>query len=144
MCKLLRSPFTFLRNPAVCKAFRLVERLLLILMDRTIIVKITLSALFLLLATMAFGQASYTVSGQAQMLQIPDHPQHADQHALATEHSLLGSNSITYASGERPLWDFAPAPQAQTTTPLGDVARAFRKEKLAIKKAEIIFEKQGS
>lgn len=106
--------------------------------------KITLFVAFLLLAAAAFGQASYTVSSQAQMLQIPDHPQHADQHALATEYSLLGNNTYTYASGERPLWDFAPAPQCQPTTPLGDVARAFRKEKLAIKKAEIVFEKQGS
>ncbi len=29
-------------------------------------------------------------------------------------------------------------------TPLGDVARAYRREKLAAKKAEIVFEKQGS
>ena len=46
--------------------------------------------------------------------------------------------------GERPLGDFVPAPPRQSTAPLGDVARLFRKEKLATKKAEIVFEKQGS
>jgi hypothetical protein len=105
--------------------------------------KITLFVLFLLAAATAFGQAASTVSSEAQMLQVPDHPLHAEQHALATEHSLLGG-TFTYAQGERPLWEFAPVSQPLPTTPLGDVARSFRKEKLALRKAEIVFEKQGS
>ena len=55
---------------------------------------------------------------------------------------LVGGGAYTYAQGERPLWEFGPA--FPPPTPLGDVARAFRKEKLAAKKAEIVLEKQGS
>jgi hypothetical protein len=62
-------------------------------------------------------------------------------HAMATESPLVGGGSYTYAQGERPLWEFGPVSEP---TPLGDVARAYRKEKLAAKKAEIVFEKQGS
>lgn len=103
--------------------------------------KITLFALFLLVAASAFGQAIGGVSSEAHMTQIPDHPQHADQHALAVEHSLVGGGSVSYARGERPLWEFGPG---SPPVPLGDVARAVRKEKLAVKKAQIVLEKQGS
>jgi hypothetical protein len=106
--------------------------------------KITLFMLFLLVTASAFGQAIGGVSSEAHMTQIPDHPQHADQHALAAEHSLVGGGGFSYAQGERPLWEFGPVPQQQPPTPLGDVARAFRKEKPAVKKAEIVLEKQGS
>jgi hypothetical protein len=73
---------------------------------------------------------------------VPDHPRHADRGELASEHPLVGGGTITYAQGERPLWEFgSPYPEP---TPLGDVARAYRKEKVASKKAEKVFEKQGS
>jgi hypothetical protein len=104
--------------------------------------KITLFALFFLVTASAFGQVSGAISSETYMLQIPDHPQHADQHAMASEHSLLGSGSVTTAQGERPLWEFGPVSPPPAS--LGDLARAFRKEKLAVKKAEIVFEKQGS
>jgi len=103
--------------------------------------KIALSVLFILVAA-AFGQVPSAISAQAQMLQLPDHPQHADRHALATEQSLLGCGSVTTAHGERPLWEFgsdASAPQS-----LGDLARALRKEKMTVRKADKVFEKQGS
>jgi hypothetical protein len=103
--------------------------------------KITLFA-FLLVAATSFGQAVGAISSEAHMTVIPDHPQHAEPHAMASEYSLIGGGSITYAQGERPLWEFGPF--AAPPTPLGDVARAFRREKLATKKAEIVFEKQGS
>ena len=62
---------------------------------------------------------------------------------MASETSIIGGspNTYTYAQGERPLWEFGPVSQP---TPLGDVARAYRKEKVAARKAEIVFEKQGS
>ena len=62
---------------------------------------------------------------------------------MATEHSIVGGGSQTYTfgHGERPLWEFGPV---SVEPSLGDVARAYRKEKLTAKKAEIIFEKQGS
>jgi hypothetical protein len=100
-------------------------------------------ALFFLVTASAFGQAIAGVSSEAHMTQIPDHPQHAEQHALACEHSLVGGGSVSSAHGERPLWEFGPVSQ-QPPTPLGDVARGFRKEKLSVKKAAIILEKQGS
>jgi hypothetical protein len=104
--------------------------------------KITLFALLLLVTASAFGQAAGAISAEAHMLQFPDHPQHADMQAMATEHFLVGGGSVTYAQGERPLWEFGPF--SAPPTPLGDVARAYRREKLASKKAEIVFEKQGS
>jgi hypothetical protein len=62
---------------------------------------------------------------------------------MASEHALVGGGpgTYSYAQGERPLWEFGPV---SVPVPLGDVARAVRKEKLTAKKAEIVFEKQGS
>lgn len=102
-----------------------------------------LAILFIFCAASAFGQYS-SISSQAQPIVLPDHPQHAELHDMALERSLVGGGpgAYTYAQGERPLWEFGPV--SAPPTPLGDVARAVRKEKLATKKAEIIFEKQGS
>jgi hypothetical protein len=107
--------------------------------------KITIFLLLILCTAAAFGQtAAGSVSSQPQMVTVPDHPLHAELHALATERPLVGggSDTYTYAQGERPLWEFGPV--SQPPSPLGDVARAYRKEKVAAKKAEIILEKQGS
>ena len=105
--------------------------------------KITLFTLFILVAaTSVFGQVGSLISSEAHMTVFPDHPQHAEQHAMANEHSLVGGGAYSYAQGERPLWEFGSS--APALTPLGDVARAARKEKLAVKKAEFVFEKQGS
>jgi len=105
--------------------------------------KTTLTILFLLFAVSAFGQSVGVIPNQGPTFVVQDHALHADYHAMATENSLIGGQAggITYAQGERPLWEFGPF---STPTPLGDVARAYRKEKLATKKAEIVFEKQGS
>jgi hypothetical protein len=105
--------------------------------------KITLSALFLFCAATAFGQVGSSISSQAQPFQMADHIAHAEQHEMATEHPLVGGNAgtYTYAQGERPLWEFGPISQP---VPLGDIARAYRKEKQVAKKAEIVLEKQGS
>jgi len=104
--------------------------------------KITLVVLVVLCAAAAFGQAG-ALSNQATPLQMPDHPQHASLTPMACERPLVGgaSDTYTYAQGERPLWEFGPV---SIPTPLGDVARAYRKEKQAAKKAEKVLEKQGS
>lgn len=60
---------------------------------------------------------------------------------MAREHSLVGGGTYSYAQGERPLWEFGPVSEPR---PLGDIARELRKEKQSAKKAEIVFEKQGS
>jgi len=106
--------------------------------------KMTLLLLTVLCSAAAFGQGAGVLSSQPQSLRMPDHPQHAESAPLATEHSLVGGgpNTYTYAQGERPLWEFGSV--SEPPTPLGDVARAIRKEKQAAKKAEIVFEKQGS
>jgi hypothetical protein len=105
--------------------------------------KTTLVVLFILCAAAAFGQTGVAVlSNQPQIIEPASHALHAEQHSLATETPLVGGGAYTYAQGERPLWEFGspnPAP-----APLGDVARAFRKEKQSARKAEVVLEKQGS
>jgi hypothetical protein len=114
----------------------------LILNTGHFVMKTILVALFILCAASAFGQAG-SISAQAQPMQMSEHPEHASQHEMAMERPLVGAgpNAYTYAQGERPLWEFGPVSQP---TPLGDIARAVRKEKLTARKAEIVFEKQGS
>ena len=89
-----------------------------------------------------FGQSAGAISSQAQPIVVPSHPMTAEQHSLATERSLVGGGTYTFAHGERPLWEFGPF--SPPPVPLGDVAREVRKEKQATKKAEVVFEKQGS
>lgn len=80
-------------------------------------------------------QAPYTNTYVMQ-----DHPQHASNHDLATEQSLLGSGSIHEAHGERPLWEFG---SDKVERPLGDVAREYRTGAIYTnrKKAVITLEK---
>jgi len=105
--------------------------------------KTTLFVLFIFCAGAALGQTATALSSQPQVVQVPEHPQHASLHELAAEQPLVGGlpTTYTYAQGERPLWEFGPVSEP---VPLGDVARAYRKQKLTAKKAEIVFEKQGS
>ena len=104
--------------------------------------KTTFFLLFILCSAAAFGQYG-SVSSQPIVLQLPEHTQHATLHEMAPEQSLVGGSpaTYTYAQGEQPLWEFGPVSQQ---VPLGDVARAYRKQKLTAKKAQIVFEKQGS
>lgn len=100
--------------------------------------KITIFAFCLLFATAAFGQTAASVlSNTPQPTVIPEHIQHATQHAMATENSLLGNSAYTYAQGEQPVVDFGSLKQE---TPLGDVARAYRKGHVLDKKAVVVLE----
>lgn len=105
--------------------------------------KTTIFILFILCAAAAFAQTAPVLPNQVQVIQMPEHPAHAELHDMAQERPLVGGSpsAYTYAQGERPLWEFGPVSQP---VPLGDVARAYRKEKMAARKAEIVFEKQGS
>src|ERR1700751_3601957 len=98
--------------------------------------------LFSLCAVTAFGQTASVLPNQPVIVELPDHPLHAEQHAMACEHPLVGGGPETYttAHGERPLWEFGPVSEQPS---LGDVARAYRKEKATAKKAGRVFEKQG-
>ncbi len=88
----------------------------------------------------AFSQSASVLSNTAQPIQIADHPQHASEHAMARESSLLSTSSYSYAQGEVPLAELG---SIQYETPLGDVARAFRKERAAstVSKAVKVLEK---
>jgi len=95
-------------------------------------------------ATAAFGQSVAggstglaAVSSEPQPIQMMTHPQHAAEKPMASEQSLLGNSTYSYARGERPLWEVAPVVKV---TPLGDSARDLRKEHLAVKKASKVFE----
>ena len=101
--------------------------------------KLFLSALFLVCATAAFGQNAPVLQNQVNMVSIPDHVEHASQHELATSQDLLEHSGISSAHGERPLWEFGPV--GPPPTPLGDIARANRKDHELIKKAQIVWEK---
>lgn len=99
--------------------------------------------LLILCSAMAFAQVGGSASANPQPLQMSGNPRHAEPHDMATESPLVGGRPNTYTvySGERPLWEFGPVSEP---VPLGDVAREYRKQKMNAKKAEFVFEKQGS
>jgi hypothetical protein len=109
----------------------------------TTIMKTILLFCVILCSASVFGQAAGSISSQPVPTVFTDHPLHAEPHALATQTPIAGGSADAYGyeKGEQPLWQFGPVSQA---VPLGDVARAYRKEKLTGKKAELILEKQGS
>jgi hypothetical protein len=105
------------------------------------------STLFLLVSILLLSVAGFAQVGSVAVAPINgptyqpySNPQHADQHDLRPEQSLLGTNSVTSAHGERPLWEFGPM---FVEPSLGDVARAYRKEHAVAEKAEIRWEQQG-
>ncbi|MFZ0815499.1 MAG: hypothetical protein WAM78_08265 [Candidatus Sulfotelmatobacter sp.] len=85
-----------------------------------------LCVLCLLCATSAFGQSASILSNTPQVTQMVEHPEHASVHAMAQETTLLGPNPYSYAKGEQPLSEYGSSPMYET--PLGDVARAYRKQ----------------
>ena len=95
----------------------------------------TLFVFCLFCATGVWGQSavgSSSLSYEPRVSWAPSHTQHASQQAMAQGHNLLESSGFNYARGEKPLWEVAP----QTTpTPLGDTARALRKEHAAAQQA---------
>jgi hypothetical protein len=99
--------------------------------------KTIFGTLFFLCATAAFSQNAPVLNNDAQPLRITDHPEHAAQHGLAPETSLLGGSSYSYAKGEVPLAEFA-SPIYET--PLGDLARALKKERANNPKAKKVSE----
>jgi hypothetical protein len=110
-------------------------------MNKIVVTKtLVLAFAFCLLgATAAFGQASVLISNP-QPTVFNDHPQHAMQHDMGVESNLFVSNPYSYAQGEQPLSEFATAKQE---VPLGDVARAYRKDHSISRKSTIRLEKQA-
>lgn len=99
-------------------------------------------ALFLLCSA-AHAQTASVLPNQPVVIELPDHPQHAEPHAMAKEQLLVGGGpeTYTYAHGEQPLWEFG---HPSETMPLGDIARMYRQQKVAARKANFVFEQEGS
>lgn len=91
-----------------------------------------------LCATAAFGQVASSLSANPQPLIMTDHPQRADTHAMAPYDNLRGSSAYSSEHGDQPLWEF---PSDKHETPLGDIARAYRRDHAFDKKATIVVEK---
>jgi hypothetical protein len=102
--------------------------------------KIAVFVLCLFCAASVAAQTASVASAQPQMLRMTENPQHASQHDMATEESLLHCSAYHYEHGERPLWEFGPVSQP---VPLGDIARAYRAGHVLAKKAEVVLEKQN-
>jgi hypothetical protein len=104
--------------------------------------KTTVIVLCLLCAIAAFAQSAPILSNTPAPVVMYEHPQHAAEHAMAQETSLLGGSfsPYTYAKGEVPLADLGSLPYE---TPLGDIARAYRREHIDAPKAAKVLEKQN-
>lgn len=89
-------------------------------------------------ATAAFAQTAAVLTNTPAPLQMSDHVLRASEHSLGQESSLLSTSSYTFAKGEQPLVDLGTIPYE---TPLGDVARAYRKEHATAAKAVMVLDK---
>src|SRR5438105_15800454 len=101
--------------------------------------KTTLFLFCLFCAGAAFGQSTTgygALSNEPQVLQMPSHPQHATQRPMAPEQSLLETEVLIYARGQRPLWDFEKLSEPIT---LGDAARDLRKAHRVTQKASVLW-----
>jgi hypothetical protein len=100
--------------------------------------KKVLFVLCILATTAAFGQSSNGSAQLASSVQFSDHFQQASPQPISDGHNLLGFGSVYSAKGEMPLSEvhLPPVP----VVPLGDVARAEKKEHAADKKAQVVWE----
>ncbi len=97
-----------------------------------------LCCLCFLCAAGAFGQNAPVLTNNPAPIVMADHPLHAMEHPMAQETSLLSSSPYGYAQGEVPLAELG---SIEYQTPLGDVARAYRKEHITAAKAVKSLEK---
>lgn len=92
-------------------------------------------AVCFLFATTAFGQAGAAgISARQQPLTFDYNVQHAARQPMAEPQNLTDSSAstYTYGQGERPLWEVA---EVKHEVPLGDSARALRKEHEVVKRS---------
>ncbi len=102
---------------------------------------IAIAALFslcLFCASRAHAQTAPVLSNNPAPIHMTEHVQHATRHAMGEETSLLGDSYYSYAKGEVPLAELA-SPIYET--PLGDVARTYRKQHATEPKAVMTLEK---
>jgi hypothetical protein len=101
--------------------------------------KTILLTICILGASAAFGQAANVLSATPQVYSFETHPEHASRQPLAPMQSLNGSEELVYAQGELPLWEVATAVHE---VPLGDSARALRREHETSKRAAKYWQNQ--
>jgi hypothetical protein len=82
----------------------------------------TIFSFVLLCSIAAFGQS--TISSEPYPIHVAEHIQHASQHAVAQEQSLLNNGGVTTASGERKASDVTTR---RDEVSLGEAAREIRK-----------------
>jgi hypothetical protein len=97
--------------------------------------KTTILALCFLCTTAAFGQTY--LNGDAHPTEFSSHVQHASQLGMAPSQNVMEQSVAFHGQGQRPLWEVQPAAR---TIPLGDIARALRKEHSTAKKSTIVWE----
>jgi hypothetical protein len=88
----------------------------------------------------ASGQVSGVLNAQPQMFEMPSHPQQASQQGMSQSHDIMERSASVWGQGEKPLWEaMQEMGTATAVTPLGDSARALRKDHAAVKKASIVW-----
>jgi len=97
--------------------------------------KTMIFAFCFLCATAAFGQTY--VNSDAHATEFSSHVERASQPGMARSQNVMEQSSSFHGQGQRPLWEVQPAAR---TIPLGDIARAVRKEHAAAKKSTIVWE----
>ena len=99
--------------------------------------KTILFAFCFLCTVSALGQNMIVSSTMVPTFQVTGHASQAGPTAMAEEKDLLEGSHVYIAHGERPLWEVAPTIHE---TPLGDSARALKKEHESAKRAEVVWE----
>jgi len=89
----------------------------------------------------AFGQVNMgsAMSAPEEGFQMPDHPQVAANLGMGLERDLMGRSQSISDRGEMPLWEAMEMMPPRLVTPLGDSARALRKEHAMAPKAVIVW-----
>ena len=99
------------------------------------VMKAIIFTVCLLCSAAAFAQAgSAGISARPQPVTFDYNAQHAARQPMAEPQNLTDSSAstYTYGQGERPLWEVAVETHE---VPLGDSARALRKEHEVVKKS---------
>jgi hypothetical protein len=94
--------------------------------------------LCVLCAPSAHAQLAPVLQNNPAPIHMADHPQTASEHQIARESTLLSITPYGYAQGETPLAELGSIPYQM---PLGDVARAYRREHELAPKAVVVWEK---
>lgn len=88
----------------------------------------------------AFGQVvGSSMSAPVEGFQMPEHPQVAARYGMGREVDLLEVSQSVSSQGEMPLWEAMEMIPAKPVTPLGDLARAIRKEHALVPKAVMVW-----